>query len=87
VKCYAKRSTLAAHRNMSKADRYNVVVARMGGSRFRPWGWEIWRNGPPLPVRVRERGFETEHTARLAGRVALREFLSGLADEERKPDP
>jgi hypothetical protein len=34
-------------------------------------------------VRVRELGFKTEHTATLAGKVALRDFLTGLAREEK----
>jgi hypothetical protein len=29
---------------------------------------------------------KTEHTATLAGKVALRDFLAGLAREESKPD-
>jgi hypothetical protein len=34
-----------------------------------------------LPARIRETGFKTEHTAKLAAKVALRDFLSGLAQE------
>ena len=40
------------------------------------------RDSEPLPVQVRELEFNTEHTATLAGKVALREFLTGLAREE-----
>jgi hypothetical protein len=74
---------------MSKSDVYTIVIARMGGSggsRFKPWGWEIYRSRQPLPVRVFEAGFKTEHTARLAGNVALRDFLIGLAQEQSKTD-
>jgi hypothetical protein len=39
-----------------------------------------------LPVRIVESGFKTEHTATLAGKVALRDFLSGLEEEQAKPD-
>jgi hypothetical protein len=70
---------------MSEADRYTLVVtARRGAIHPRPWGWEICRDGEPLPVRIRESGFKTEHTATLAGKVALRDFLEGLAQEENK---
>jgi hypothetical protein len=72
---------------MSETSRYTLVVrAQQSGSRSKPWGWEICRNGRPLPVRLREAGFKTEHTATLAGNVALREFLTGLAEEQAKPD-
>jgi hypothetical protein len=37
-------------------------------------------------VRLREVGFKTDHTATLAGKVALRDFLSGLADEKAQSD-
>jgi hypothetical protein len=50
----------------------------------RPWSWEICRDGEPLPVRLREDGFKSEYTATAAGRVALRHFLEGLAEEESK---
>jgi hypothetical protein len=39
-----------------------------------------------LPVRIRESGFKTEHTATLAGRVVLQDFLSSLEEELAKPD-
>jgi hypothetical protein len=53
---------------------------------FKRWGWEICRDGEPLPVRIRESGFKTEHTARLSANLALRDFLSGLAEEQAKLD-
>jgi hypothetical protein len=54
-------------------------VPALHGGRRRP-------DGGPLPVRIRESGFKTEHTAKLAGKVALRDFLVGLAREEDKLD-
>jgi DNA helicase HerA-like ATPase len=44
------------------------------------------RDGRPLPIPLRREGFKSEHTAKLAGTVALREFLSALAREEANPD-
>jgi hypothetical protein len=71
---------------MSEAERYALVVrARSDLHHPRPWGWEIYRDGEPLPARLREDGFKTEYTATAAGRVALRDFLQGLSEEEGKP--
>jgi hypothetical protein len=69
---------------MARNQQYTVVVVRSGSS-LRPWEWEIYRDGKPLPARLSETGFRSEHTAKLAGNVALRDFLSGLAQEETKP--
>jgi hypothetical protein len=75
---------------MSEPDRYTIVVhmiaAEAAASPFKPWRWEIYRDGEPLPVRIRESGFKTQHTAKLAGKVALRDFLSSLEEELAKPD-
>jgi hypothetical protein len=70
------------------SNQYTIVVhmiaAKADVPPFKPWGWEIHRDGEPLPVRLRENGFKTEHTARLAAKVALRDFLLGLAEEQAK---
>jgi hypothetical protein len=74
----------------ARNDRYTIAVqmiaAQADALPFKPWTWEIYRDGTPLPVRVREAGFKTERTATLAGKVALRDFLTGLAQEQSKPD-
>jgi hypothetical protein len=70
---------------MSRNDRYTVATVRSGSS-FSSWGCEVYRNGKPLPARLWDSGFKSEHTAKLAGNAALREFLSDLAREENKPD-
>jgi hypothetical protein len=55
-------------------DRYTLVVsARADRAHARPWGWEIYRNGEPLPARLRADGFKSEYPATLAGRAALRD--------------
>jgi hypothetical protein len=63
----------ASARAMS--DRYTIVVHMIAAAAdippFKPWAWEICRDGKRLPVRLRENGFQTEHTATLAGKVAL----------------
>jgi hypothetical protein len=75
---------------MSQGERYGIVVyivaAQANAPPFKPWAWEICRDGEPLPARIREGGFNTEHTARLAAKVALRDFLSGLAREQASRD-
>jgi hypothetical protein len=71
---------------MPEGDRYTIalqmVAAQAAAPPFKPWAWEIYRDGEPLPVRIREGGFKTEHTAKLAANVALRDFLTGLAREQ-----
>jgi hypothetical protein len=71
------------------SNRYTIVARIIATEAdippFKPWAWGICRDGKPLPVRLRERGFKTERTATLAGKVALREFLLGLAEEQAKP--
>jgi hypothetical protein len=70
---------------MSEAAQYTLVVRAQGSPNHpKPWGWEICRDGEPLPARLREEGYATEYTATAAGKVALRYFLEGLAEEEGK---
>jgi hypothetical protein len=63
------------------ADIYHVVVIQ--SAQTPPlWGWELYRNGSPLPIRVRDRNFKSERTATAAGKVALRDFLEALDREQ-----
>jgi hypothetical protein len=62
-------------------DEYRVVVVQRGQSRAR-WEWEIYRNGRPLAVPLREGNFGSQTTAMELGKVALREFLEALAREQ-----
>jgi hypothetical protein len=72
---------------MSAHEHYTIVFGRCRDrAPLKPWAWEIYRDGKPLPIPLRREGFKSEHTAKLAGAVALREFLSALAREEAKPD-
>jgi hypothetical protein len=64
---------------------YQIMVTR-GDAFASQWGWEICRDGRPLPARLRKAGFKSERTASAAARAALRDFLAGLAHEETKPD-
>jgi len=60
-------------------DNYHIeVVQRAPVS----WGWEIHRNGEPLPVPLRDGYYKSKTTAGAAGRVALREFLEALDREQ-----
>jgi len=62
-------------------DEYSVVVVQRGESRA-CWEWEIYRNGRPLAVRLREGNFGSETTAKELGKVALRELLEALGREQ-----
>jgi hypothetical protein len=70
---------------MLKDDEYSVMVACFGDP-LKPWKWEIYRNGEPLPARLRGDGYKSERTAKLGGNAALQDFLSGLAIEQLKND-
>jgi hypothetical protein len=72
---------------MSGHEHYTIVFGRnLERAPLKPWAWEIYRDGKPLPIPLRREGFKSEHTAKLAGAVALREFLSALAREQAEPD-
>jgi hypothetical protein len=58
---------------------YHVVVIRRGVT---SWAWEIYRDGEPLPVPVKDENYKSRRMAELAGTVALREFLEALAREQ-----
>jgi hypothetical protein len=74
-------------RPMSAHEHYTIVLGQCRDRvPLKPWAWEIYRDGKPLPIPLRRDGFKSEHTAKLAGTVALREFLSALAREEANPN-
>jgi hypothetical protein len=60
-------------------DKYHVVVTRR---HVASWEWEIYRNGEPLPVRMRDGPYKSVRTAESVGSVALREFLQALYREK-----
>jgi hypothetical protein len=62
-------------------DEYSVVVVQRDHS-LAPWEWEIYRDGQPLPARLRHGMFWSQRTASAAGKVALREFLEALDREQ-----
>jgi hypothetical protein len=70
---------------MSTNDKYTLTIVR-SGNLLSLWGWEVYRNGKPLPARLCDDGFEFKRTARLAGTAALLRFLSDLVHEESNPD-
>jgi hypothetical protein len=59
------------------------VVAVQRGQYARRWEWEVYRNGEPLSVRLRNGQFWSERSAKAAGKLALREFFQAL-DREQK---
>jgi hypothetical protein len=58
--------------------RYDVVVFRFD---HHSWGWEVRRDGKPLPVPLRATDCPSEVGARKAAAAALRKFLMGLKRE------
>jgi hypothetical protein len=71
--------------SMSEAERYTLVVrARSGRYHPRPWSWEIFRDGEPLPARLRKDGYRTEIHRDSGPHDCLRSFLAGIADAESK---
>jgi hypothetical protein len=71
----------AISRKRALPAQYTLLVAQDG-----TWEWEIYRNGAPLPARLRQNSFYSEYIAKASGEKALREFLSALAQEVDKPD-
>jgi hypothetical protein len=63
-----------------REDEYTVVVVNRGLARL--WEWEIYRNGQPLPVRLRRENFRSQPAALAAGKLALHGFLEALAREQ-----
>jgi hypothetical protein len=68
-------------RQPNKGEYLVEVVIQSGPLRPR-WEWEIYRDGQPLPIRLREADFKTPAAALAAGNIALREFLKALAREQ-----
>jgi hypothetical protein len=58
------------------------VVAVLRGQYADCWEWEIYRNGEPLPARLRNGQFWSERSAKAAGKRALCEFLQALDREQ-----
>jgi len=59
-------------------ERYQVVVTQHGQS----WAWELYRNGEPLPARLRDGFYTSKSAAAAAGRAAIRAFLEALDQEQ-----
>jgi len=59
---------------------FYVAVFR-SEDRGEAWCWEIRRKGRPMGVRLWHGGFRSHRAAQSAGRIALEDFLNGLAME------
>ena len=68
---------LRKHNCRVKTVRYLFVVQQPDPNSWR-WGWEVYRDGRPLPVRLRGDNYTSVENAKRAGAKALREFLAGL---------
>jgi hypothetical protein len=63
------------------ADKYHVVAQQPDPKWWR-WEWEIYRNGQPIPVRLRGGSYPSKEAAQRGGLRALREFLAALEREK-----
>jgi hypothetical protein len=63
------------------ADKYHVRTQQPDPNWWR-WEWEIYRNGKPLPARLRGGNYATKEAAQRGGERALREFLAALRREQ-----
>jgi hypothetical protein len=64
-----------------KDARYHFVVQQPDPNSWR-WGWEVYRDGQSLPIRLRGDSYTSVEGAKKAGAKALREFLAGLEREQ-----
>jgi hypothetical protein len=70
---------------MSERDRYTIVVAEAAGNLFKTWGWEIYRDGEPLPVRKADsrpntpRHWQARLRSGTSYRVSRKNWLSPIA--------
>jgi hypothetical protein len=48
------------------------------------WRWRIVRRGKPMGVQIEGGGFSSYHAARLAGKLALEDFLERLLLEKSR---
>jgi hypothetical protein len=62
---------------------YYVITSRRAGHPER-WGWEIRRKSKPLGIKMTADGFQSDTTARFAGKQALADFLTDLLKEEKR---
>jgi hypothetical protein len=64
-------------------DDYYVITSRTG-ERPERWSWEIRRKSQPLGIKMTTDGFQSEMAAQFAGKRALADFLSDLAQEDKR---
>ena len=62
---------------------YYVVTSRRGQQPER-WSWEIRRKSQPLGIKMTADGFQSDSAAQFAGKKALADFLSDLAQEDKR---
>lgn len=62
---------------------YYILTTRQ--ATFPPsWRWRLIRRGRPMGVKIESYGFRSYQAARLAGKLALAEFLTHLAEERSR---
>jgi hypothetical protein len=62
---------------------YYVITSRRSEHPER-WSWEIRRKSKPLGIKMTGDGYQSDSAAQFAGKRALADFLSELAQEEKR---
>jgi hypothetical protein len=74
----------SAIKEMQPNRGYYISVTRQNHTYPPAWRWRLMRRGNPMGVRIEGDGFPSYDAARLAGNLALADFLEQL---EREKNP
>ena len=76
----------SAIKEMQPNRGYYISVTRQNHTYPPAWRWRIMRRGNPMGVRIEGDGFPSYDAARLAGNLALVDFLEQLEREKNPGD-
>jgi hypothetical protein len=76
----------SAIKEMQPNRGYYISVTRQNHTYPPAWRWRIMRRGNPMGVRIEGDGFPSYDAARLAGNLALADFLEQLEREKNPGD-
>ena len=76
----------SAIKEMQPNRGYYISVTRQNHTYPPAWRWRLMRRGNPMGVRIEGDGFPSYDAARLAGNLALADFLEQLEREKNPGD-
>jgi len=76
----------SAIKEMQPNRGYYISVTRQNHTYPPAWRWRLMRRGNPMGVRIEGDGFPSYDAARLAGNLALGDFLEQLEREKNPGD-